>query len=438
MTTPTYNWDQLIEADRVRASVYTDPRIFELEMQRIFERTWVYVGHESQVPNVGDYYATQIGRHPVVMVRTQSGEIAVLRNRCAHKGAQIVANRSGNVKAFRCAYHGWCYRLDGSRLAIPASAGYDGTCFGRDSTEARMVPAARMDGYRGFVFASLAASGPTLLEWLGGARLSIDNMVDRSPEGTLEVTGVPLRQELNANWKFHVENLNDLMHPMVAHQSASQAGRKVADERYPRGGNVPSEIEIIAPFTNNYAFFDEMGVTALEHGHSYSGGQVSIHSAYSDIPEYQAAMERAYGLERTREILGVNRHNTVVYPSLTLKGAIQTVRVLRPIAVDRTLIESWTFRLKAAPQALLRRSVLYCTLINSSAGIIQPDDHEAYIRMQSALQGEPTGWVSMHRYLGNETSVPEEGGRRALGTSDVVFRNQFAAWKDLMRQEDWA
>lgn len=426
------DWDSLVEPDRVHRSVYTDPRLFELEMERIFERTWIYVGHTSQVPEPGDYYTTNIGRQPVVMVRHSDGEIYVLHNRCAHKGAQLVGDRCGKLKAFRCAYHGWRYATDGRLLTMPLEAGYKGTRFNRKDPASSMQRVARLGIHRGFVFASLAADGPDLRTWLKGVDSSIDNMADRSPLGELEVVGTPQRYEIEANWKFHVENLNDLMHALVTHQAASQIGRRVAERHYGPQQRVPASIEILAPFTNGYSFFEDMGVTAFEHGHSYSGGRVSIHSAYSDIPEYQAQLEQAYGAERTRQILSMNRHNTVVYPSLTLKGAIQTIRVVKPLAVDRTLLESWTFRLKGAPDELLTRSVLYCTLINSPAGLVQPDDHEAYIRMQRGLRAGAQEWVNMQRHYGTQDEA-HDGGNAAPGSSDLVFRNQFRTWSQLMR-----
>ncbi len=98
---------KLVEPDRVHRSVYTDPAIYQLEMERIFENTWIYVGHDSQVPDPGDYYATVIGRQPVIMVRHTDGEVKVLYNRCAHKGSMLVGDTCGKVKQFSCAYHGW-------------------------------------------------------------------------------------------------------------------------------------------------------------------------------------------------------------------------------------------------------------------------------------------------------------------------------------------
>ena len=425
--------NHLAQEDKVHRSIYTDPAIFALEMERIWERTWIYVGHESQVSEPGQYYATTIGRQPVILTRHTDGEIYVLYNRCAHKGAQLVGDECGRVKELRCCYHGWRFHLDGKLLSIPLEQGYDGTGFDRDNPDANVKTVPRYESYRGFVFASLASDGPDLKTWLGGVASSIDNMVDRAPEGDLEITGGVLRYTHDCNWKFFIENLNDLMHPMVTHQSSSLTARAVAKKTL-GDGPPPSAIEIIAPFTESYSFFDDMGLHAFDYGHGYSGGKTSIHAKYSDVPEYNDAMNKAYGEEKVEEIFAVNRHNTVFYPSATIKGAIQTMRTVKPVSVDKTIIESWTFRLKGAPDELLQRSILYCNLINSSANLVGPDDQEAYRRQQLGLQTEGSEWVLMHRDKGRDEDLGD-GHIYAKGSSDLAFRNQYRAWRDYMSKE---
>ena len=423
----------LVEPDRVHRSLYTDPAIFDLEMDRIWRRTWIYVGHESQVREPGQYYATTIGDQPVLLTRHSDGAFHVLHNRCAHKGALVVGDRCGKAKELRCGYHGWRFNLDGRLLGIPLEHGYDDTRFDPKGPQANMPRAARAESYRGFVFASLSADVPDLKTWLGGVASSIDNMVDRAPEGELEVAGGVLRYEHDSNWKFFIENLNDMMHPMVTHQSSSLTARVVAKKELPADAPLPSAIEIIAPFTESYSFFDDMGVHAFDYGHGYSGGKTSIHARYSDIPEYNRRMEAAYGAARVAEIMAVNRHNTIFYPSATIKGAIQTMRVVRPVAVDKTIIESWTFRLKGAPDELLQRSILYCNLINSSANLVGPDDQENYRRQQLGLLCESEDWVTMHRDFGKDEEIAL-GHFYAKGSSDMSFRNQYRAWKRYMTE----
>ena len=423
----------LFQQDQVHRRVYTDPAIFDLEMQRIFEGGWIYVGHASQVPNPGDYFATTMGRQPVLLVRHKDGSLKLLHNRCAHKGARIGIEPGGHVRHFRCGYHGWVFDTDGSVMHIPLEEGYQHTGFGRDCALRNIQPVARMDVYRGFVFGSLNANVPGLRQWLAGCESSIDNMVDRAPEGELEVAGGVMRYRHNSNWKFFVENLNDLMHAVVAHNSSSGTAKQVAKQFLGEDAPPNATIEILSPFTAQYSFFDKMGVEVFDHGHSFSGRNISIHAAYSDIPDYQARMEAAYGVERTREIFSTNRHNTIYYPNLTIKGAIQTARVVKPVSVDETIIETYQFRLKGAPDALLERTVHYSNLINSAANLVGPDDYEQYRRMQEGLASQANDWVSLHRYMGADL-LEADGSRHALGTSDMVFRNQFAHWQNMMSE----
>lgn len=417
----------LVKPDKVHRRVYTDPAIFDLEMAQIFERSWVFVGHSSQVPKPGDYHLTSIGRQSVIMVRHKDGSVRVLYNRCAHKGAQLVAGSGGSAKHFRCGYHGWVFDTDGTLMHVPLDEGYNGTEFAAGCPARNVQPIARVAEYRGFIFGSLSPDGPDLMTWFAGSQTSIDNMVDRSPEGELEVAGGTMRYTHNSNWKFPVENLNDLMHAVVAHHSSSHTASVVAKQLLPDDGKPNPTIEILSPFSAKYSFFDQMGLQVFDYGHSYSGRNISIHSAYSDIPDYQAAMEKAYGPERTAEIFSTNRHNTVYYPNLTIKGAIQTARVFRPVAVNETIIETYQFRLKGAPDSLLERTIHYSNLINSAANLVGPDDLEQYRRMQEGLSSQASDWVSMHRYLGAD-QVDPAGGRHTIGTSDTAFRNQFVAW----------
>jgi hypothetical protein len=217
---------------------------------------------------------------------------------------------------------------------------------------------------------------------------------------------------------------------MVAHASVGRAAHKYVEDQ-PKGTEYPPEAEIIFPFGSSYEFFDKMSITALPNGHAYMGGDVSIHTEYSDVPGYLEAMTRAYGEERTKAILSQNRHNTIFYPSFTAKDAIQAVRVVRPIAVDRTVIESWHFRLKGAPEQMLKRTLLYSRLINSNGSMVGPDDWDCYTRIQEAVQSKGLVWIDSQRGLGREDDLGA-GRRRSFGTSDLSFRNQYRAWLQYM------
>jgi nitrite reductase/ring-hydroxylating ferredoxin subunit len=416
----------LVEDDRVHRDVYTDPEVFQLEMERLWSRSWVYVGHTSQVPKPGDFLTLDLAGEPVILVRLADESVRLLMNRCAHKGTKVVSAPSGNAgKTFRCPYHAWTYRLDGSLVMIPLKEGYAGTRM----SESGLPAVKNVEIYRGFVFARLSPEGLGFKEFFGGSLSSIDFLADRSPEGELEITGGCLRYLHNCNWKMFVENLNDTMHPMIAHASSAGTAKRLW-EGQPADRPKPMAVEQFVPFVNGYEFFDEMGVKVYPHGHGFSGVNFSIHSAYTPIKEYEDAMYKAYGEERAKQILGTVRHNTVYYPSLTIKGAIQSIRVARPLAADRTLIESWTFRLKGTPDKLLARTVMYNRLINSPMSVVGHDDLHCYRSIQEGLAASGNEWVNLHRnFKREELQTPE---LVANGTSDVSMRNQFRAWRELM------
>ncbi|HET6598494.1 MAG TPA: aromatic ring-hydroxylating dioxygenase subunit alpha, partial [Burkholderiaceae bacterium] len=344
--------------------------------------------------------------------------------------SKLVTSPCGNTgKFFRCPYHAWTYRTDGSLLAIPLKNGYEGTAFPECDAAKGLTRISDVRLYRGFIFVKVNEGGPSFEEFFGDSLSSIDNMADRSPEGELEIAGGCLRYVHNCNWKQFIENLNDTMHPMVVHESSAGTAKTMwADQ--PADAPKPMAIEQFVPFMSDYKFFEDMGVRVYDNGHSFSGVNYSIHSKYSGIPEYEAAMKAAYGDERTAQILGMARHNTVYYPNLTIKGAIQAIRVARPIAVDKTLVESWTFRLKGAPPELLARTTMYNRLINSPFSVVGHDDLNAYRGIQEGLRASGNEWVSLHRNFD-----PAEIGAKELtvvGTSEVSMRNQYRAWAKYM------
>lgn len=420
----------LVQPDQVHRDVYIDQEVFDLEMERLWSNTWVYVGHDSQVPNAGDYVTTDVAAQPVIMLRDADGAVRVLMNRCAHKGARLLGHAAGNTGGFlRCPYHAWAYNLDGSLRAIPLRNGYDGTRMRESPAGQGMVAVRNVEVYRGFVFVRLAEDGIGFSEYFGESLSSIDNMADRSPEGRLVIAGGVLRYLHDCNWKMFVENLNDTMHPMVAHESSAGTAKKLWAGQ-PPGTPMPMAVEQFVPFASDYKFFDDMGVRVFDNGHSYSGANFSIHSKYSAIGDYEAAMTAAYGEERAREILGTNRHNTVYYPSLTIKGAIQAIRVARPIAPDKTVIESWTFRLAGAPDRLHQRTMMYSRLINSPMSVVGHDDLYCYRAIQEGLHTSGNDWISLHRdHVPGEEATPVQTTK---GTSEISMRNQYRAWARYM------
>ena len=421
--------ENLVQPTRFHRSLYTDPEIFDLEMERIWASSWIYIGHESQVPEPGSYMTLNYGKMPVVMVRDKKNQVHVLHNRCGHKGAKVVDLPCGKIGGFRCCYHGWTYRLDGKLLGVPHMAGYEGTGFDKDDPQYSMQKLARYDSHRGFVFATMNPGAPDLLTWMGGAADVMDNLCDRAPEGEVEAAGGVLRYAHDCNWKPFLENLNDTMHPMIVHRSVVDAAEDYM-KTLPVESTRRDEAEILPPFGQSYEYMEDMGITGFRYGHHYDGGQHSIHKDYSLDPEYEAAMRKAYGEKRMHEILSFNTHNTLYYPSLTIKSAVQNIRIVRPIAYNKTIIESHSFRLKGAPDSLLQRTLLYSRLINANGSMVGPDDQTAYERIQEGLKSTASDWIEMHRNFGRDEVLDDRTVGK--GTSDLDVRTQYAAWKEYM------
>ncbi|MBM3355508.1 MAG: Rieske 2Fe-2S domain-containing protein, partial [Betaproteobacteria bacterium] len=246
------NFRNMVEPDRVRKEVYTDEEIFQQEMARIHETVWIYCGHESQVKNAGDYVTVQIGRQPMIMVRGKDRRINVLYNRCPHRGNMICGDMKGNTgEQFRCSYHAWTFHHDGRLKNIPMmDSGYKGTRLTKDSPELCMKRAARLESYRGFVFASLAKDGPTLQEFLGEAIVAFDDMCDRAPEGEVEIVPNCFRVIQHSNWKLFMENQIDALHPSVTHQSTGRAAHEVEKQlaKKAKSGEAPLSYHMLSAF----------------------------------------------------------------------------------------------------------------------------------------------------------------------------------------------
>lgn len=415
----------LVRGDRVHSRVYTDPAIFAAEREALFGRVWLYLCHESQIRAPGDFITATLAGTPVIVARQRQGGIAALVNRCSHRGAQVCQVASGNAARFRCPYHGWTYAGDGRLVGVPLKAGYPADF---DPGELGLAPVPRVAAYRGFVFGSLAAAGPDLPAFLGPMVSAIDDMVDRAPDGEVELAGGVHKHAFRANWKLQMENLQDYAHPAFAHESSNAAARP--DERGGAGklgGELEEDDIMAANAGSDMAWMEQAGTAAFPGGHSYIGALPLKHPT---PPEAEAAYHRAlvarHGERRTAEILAVQRHVAIVYPNLAFQSALQQIKVIQPIAADLTEVYVYCFRLKGAPAAYHRAAVTFVNTANSPASLILTDDLAIYDRAQQAMAAAP-GWVRLGCGLGRD--VPDNrGGVMGPGYSEAAMRNQFATW----------
>ena len=419
----------LIRPREIHRDAYVSDEIFDLEMKHLFHNTWVYVGHASQLPDKGDYLGAEVGRQPLIIVRHSDDEIHAFYNRCPHKGVRVTTEECGNAgRFFRCPYHAWSFRTNGQLMAVPLKKGYEGTKLEDNIAHRGLFPVAQLKVYREFIFVKLNPGGESFEEFFGDSLSTIDNMVDRSPAGKLVAEGAPLRFMHNCNWKMLVENQTDTCHPMVAHEASVGTAVDIWNKEGD-GGKHPG-VEMLAPFMSPYEFFEGIGIRVWPNGHGHTGVSGSIHADYSEIPGYFEKMTESYGEERAKAILDEVRHNTVYFPNIMVKGPIQNIRVFKPVAANRTLVESWTFRMVDAPDQLFARTLMYNRFINASTSIVGHDDHEMYERAQVGLTCNGLEWVNMQRLYEEDETYDQEAV--VNGTSERQMRNQFNAWQRYM------
>ncbi len=418
---------RLIEPGRVSRRVYTDPAIFELEMARLFGRAWLYVGHESQIPRPGDFFTTELGRQPVIMIRHRDGTIRVLLNRCSHRGAIVVNERSGNATALSCLYHGWSFDTDGALLGVPIPEGcaphFDPACFG-------LASAPRVGAYRGFVFASLAPGEMDFDEHIGAMKANIDDLVDRAPDGRLALDAGMHRYIYRGNWKLQVENVLDSYHVPFGHisttnKSGVQFARREGDTQ---GAKVVEKQATAADWKIRRSY--DMG-----NGHGWTSNTALDEGKRSSAAydAYVQALSEKVGEERARQILTPKLHNSLIYPNVSIMGLNIHVRVIRPIAVDLTEVTVYPIRLVGAPDSMNSANIRLLNVTHSAASFVQTDDTEAFVRVQRGLASQMSEWVDISRGMGAEEADTVINGTRARATDEMVVRGQYRAWLSYMQ-----
>lgn len=413
----------LVEEARVHRDVYVDPKVFEAEMQRIFMRTWVYVGHDSEIRHPGDYKVTSVGTEPVILSRDRDGEPRVLVNRCSHRGAAVCPLRKGNVTRFRCQYHGWTFGLDGALLGVPFSDGYDSL----EKQAMGLSTAPRVESYRGFIFASFNSDVPALTDHLRDVLPYIDRFVEHA--GGYELQVAPDANEViyNANWKMQLENNVDGYHLSFTHQSLFGVLQQRTG-RQPRYVSATSESDAtVEAFSNGHAVMDLRSVAA------------KVLRERLDIlpgaPPPGADLDAFFGIRGAEDIYLASTGpamNISIFPNLNL-GSINICEV-HPVAVNRTRVVLRPLLLAGAPDDINRIRLRYHELGSGPAGFVQPDDLEMFERVEEGLAAEHVEWLQLSRGQDRETAATE-AHRIGHITDEVPQRGQYRWWRELMGAE---
>ncbi|MFD4190304.1 aromatic ring-hydroxylating oxygenase subunit alpha [Amycolatopsis thermoflava] len=413
----------LVLADRVAGRLYTDPEIFEQEMTRIFERTWVWVAHESELPGPGTFKSTYVGRQPVIVSRDRKGALHTLLNRCRHRGASLCEKPRGKANGFTCPYHAWSYGLDGTLRGIPYPDGYEGVADKKDLSLRKL----RTESYGGMVFATFDEGIEPLADFLGDAKLWLDRFMKQGGGYPIKVLGKH-QFRFRGNWKIQLENTTDGYHFPIVHRSWM--------------ASVDAETADMMSFMTDPAAITH----ALGNGHSVmqmvpehsdldaDDGSEPLQARFDHVvAELSKTLDDAAVRKLVRAMHGTG-FNLNLFPNVSMSAAF--FRVLRPISVDETLIEHIAIGPDGPPEldVVNRERLRIHEHFQGPFGFGTPDDAEGWDRVQRGAQAEPDMPILVNRGLGREKD-DEHGWPTAHVTDETGMRAAYRMWKQMMSDD---
>lgn len=386
----------------------TSQEIYQLERQRIFERTWLYVGHASEIREPGDYVRRDVGGKPLILQHGHDGEARAFYNSCTHRGARVCRQDRGNAKTFQCFYHAWTFDSTGNLRGLPDEEGY-GEHFDRADYSLRRPP--RLEEYRGFWFVSFDSEIQSLYDYLAGAREYVDLIADQGEgQGGMAVIQGSQPYACNANWKLLVENSIDGYHGVPVHQTyfefvgnrgdVSGLVKNLSSEEA-RGyalGNGHAVVDYPAPFPR-----------VVAQWHPMFGEDAK--------PDVEAAMRElvdVHGEERAQR-MALTCRNLFIYPNLFLLDvAGLNIRTFWPTGPDHMTITGWGMAPAEEGGARLKRRIEGFNLFLGPGGLATPDDIEALEACQEGFQATYDAYSDISRGMLRDAKTTDEAQMRSF------------------------
>ncbi len=405
---------------RLNRRVLTDPEIARREREAVFARSWIYVGHDSELKKPNDFKTRLVAGRPVVFSRDADGKVHCLLNSCRHRGTLVCREREGNARRFFCFYHGWTYDSAGRLVNVPGEDSY-GTSF--DKSELGLMAVPRFECYRDFWFANFDRDAEPLDSHLGAAKEYIDLVVDQSPSGRMEVIAGVQEYEIAGNWKLLVENSFDDYHLLTTHITwlgyLKDAGVEMKR---------PDEAGVLLPtkglgkdLGNGHACVDNV---------NFRGRPVArwipIYGEEAK-PEMEAIREELVarlGPQRAARVADTNR-NLVVFPNLVVNdGSSVTIRTFQPMGPGRMKVTAWALGPVEESEAARARRLDSFLTFYGPGGFATPDDVEALEMVQQGLAATEVEWSVVSRGM-NKTG-------EQLNTDELHLRAFWRRWNAMM------
>ncbi len=405
--------------------IFWEPAVYERELERIFARCWLFVAHDSQLDGPGGFITTYMGEDSVIVARDDDGAINVFLNSCPHRGNRVCFADSGQSRAFTCNYHGWAFGLDGALKRMPKIGLYKSTPGFR--FEDWGLKRARVESYKGLVFATFDETAPSLAEQLGDFRWYLDAVLDTDEGGTEFLPGGATRSVMNCNWKFPADNfVGDIYHALWTHLGGSEP-------TLGRHGGVVVENE------GSYQ------VSVNGHGWEFNDSFFGNAATMGDREIIRYMKSRAAAIEARLGTFRKNMWGSVasgtVFPNFSFLPGYFTFRTFQPKGPTRTEIHAWTLVPKSMPQEMKDRFRRGSMRTFSPSGILEMDDGENWEHSTAAN----SGYVTRHQKL-CYAMAPE--GRSEDGAlpgivhggqlSDANQRLFYKRWAEMMDGDSWA
>jgi phenylpropionate dioxygenase-like ring-hydroxylating dioxygenase large terminal subunit len=426
----------------IPAHIYNDQAIYDLEKERLFSRTWMFVAHESEIPEPGDYVVRRVLEDSFIVARDDQGAVQVSFNMCLHRGMQLCRAEMGNASHFRCPYHGWSYRNDGRLVGLPfhqdAYGGEDG--FTRKGQ--KLLPAPALDSYNGMIFISLDPDAAPLLDYLGDYTFYLDYYTRQSPSG-IELRG-PQRWRINANWKIGAENFaGDIYHTPQTHTSVVEIGLF----REPKGEKRKDGTTFHAG--NGYGTTYKLPPGTLEEKLRYVG-----------YPDSMIENMKAMWSEDQLAMIGTNEFMmsaSTVFPNMSFVHnwprvedsddvvPFISIRQWQPISENETEVLSWFAVDKEAPEEFKELSYKAYLMCFGSTGMFEQDDVENWVSLTNTAAGPMARRLLLNSRMGllpdGATTNPllshEEfagPGQVRVGYGEYNQRHLLETWADYLER----
>ncbi|AZG09199.1 aromatic ring-hydroxylating dioxygenase subunit alpha [Pigmentiphaga sp. H8] len=426
-----------VELGTVSREVYVNQDIFQEEMEQIFSRAWLFVGHESMVPNPDDYFVSRMGNDSVILTRDRQGQLQVLLNSCLHRGMRLCRYDQGNNRTFTCPYHGWSYSTDGKLVErageLVGVPGFKTHYYGElDKKNWGLKAVAKLVNYKGTIWATWDENAPSFEDYLGDMKLYLDFALDHrdGSAGGSEMIGGVQKWRIPCNWKTAAENFNADLYHDISHRSVDVVG--IGPGGKGRRDPTPHRVSIS---------FKDLGHGLVGRAPYYEENPYT--PIFANYPEVEQYYRKVYE-ERERNLAGTMRvlHSVgTIFPNMAVHGRQpRTIAVFHPVSATET--EMWRIYLvdKDAPQEVKDAARAYYLRYSGPGGMTESDDMENWCYATESSTGTIARTLHYNYQMGIGHAKPVPGLRGAVTTGEFTEennRNYYARWAQFMEGRSW-